>query len=60
MNQSDLEAAVAATPGPKVTKEGIESRIESVNYLRIGPTVTKQASSMDAWPIKKTPGVEGN
>ena len=40
MNQDELDAAVAATPGEKVTKEYIESRIKHVTYHMLSGTVT--------------------
>ena len=40
MDEVQLNAAIAATPGEKVTKEQMEGRITSVDYLRVGLTVT--------------------
>jgi len=33
MNDEELDKAIADRPYPKVTKEGIESRIKSVDYI---------------------------
>lgn len=38
--EADLNAAIAATPGEKVTKSQIEARIVDISYIRIGETVT--------------------
>jgi hypothetical protein len=35
LNNIELEQAIAATPGEKVTKEYIESRIETVKFLHL-------------------------
>lgn len=41
MNDEQLNAAIAALPHDKVTKEGIEARIKSASYLVLpGTTVT--------------------
>ena len=41
MNEKELDSAIAATPYPKVTKEGIEARISAVDYIVINnSTVT--------------------
>jgi hypothetical protein len=44
---SDLDAAIAAKPGEKVTKAAIESRIRDVTYLRLNETVTLCSITLD-------------
>ena len=40
MNDEELRAAIDQLPAERVTKEGIESRIMSTEYTRIGATAT--------------------
>jgi hypothetical protein len=39
-NENELQQAIDAKPFPKVTKESMEKRIQSVEYFRCGSTVT--------------------
>lgn len=40
MNDQQLNAAIAARPGEKVTSESIEARIKEIDFFRIGTTIT--------------------
>ncbi|CCG40153.1 Gp49 family protein [Magnetospirillum molischianum] len=48
LNAEGLDAAIAATPGEKVTKEHIESRIAKTDFLVLpGTTVTICSITLD-------------
>lgn len=40
INDEELDAKLSASPAPRVTKEAMEDRIESVTYNRFSETVT--------------------
>ncbi len=47
MNAEELAAAIAATPGEKVTAEYLKSRIAEVKFHRLGPTLTHCVIHLD-------------
>ena len=47
LNDTELTAAIDATTAPRVTKEGIESRIKGTEFLKIGETVTLANITLD-------------
>lgn len=40
INDQELEQKLEASPAPRVTKEAMESRIATTDFIRIGETVT--------------------
>jgi hypothetical protein len=44
---TELNAAIAAKPGERVTREAIEIRIQAVHYLLIGTTITLCSIHLD-------------
>lgn len=47
MTQDELDAAIAALPGDKVTKEQMEARVASIDFFHLGETVTICSITLD-------------
>jgi hypothetical protein len=47
MTDDEMNAAIAALPGEKVTKDAMEARIVDTAFIRIGATVTVCSLTLD-------------
>ena len=47
LSDQELDAAIEATPAPRVTKDYMETRIETTEFFRLGKTVTICSLTLD-------------